>query len=135
MQLSTSAATPWDLGSVPAQKEWGRWAGFSTQLRQHGCFWAWLPDTTESLCGKVLENCWILGYHCPCQRCVHLGAHGPTVVQESIVKVPNQELTKKASSILREPLMVVYTGNSSILYVALRTSIAFSHLQSLARYL
>ena len=36
-------------------------------------------------------------------------AYGPTVVQESIAKVPNQELTKQASSILRETLMVVYT--------------------------
>jgi len=41
----------------------------------------------------------------------------------------------RASSILREPLMLVYTRNSSIFSGALHNPIAFSQLQSLARCL
>jgi len=39
-----------------------------------------------------------------------------------------------ASSILREPLTVVYTRNSSILYRAVHNPITVSQLRSLARH-
>jgi len=61
------------------------------------------------------------------------------VAQESITKVPKQELTKQAknvflssfffrwvSSLLQEPLTVVYAQNSSILQWAVHCPIAFS---------
>ena len=42
---------------------------------------------------------------------------------------------RRISSILREPLMLIYTQNSSILYRTVHNPIAFSQLRSLARYL
>ena len=41
---------------------------------------------------------------------------------------------RRTSSILREPLALVYTRNSSVLYGAVHNSIAFLQLRSLARY-
>ena len=96
-----------------------------------------------------------LAYKPSWQRTIHLRVFlwqkRLPVAWECIAKVPNQELAKRAkcfsffflllsssffrraSSILRQPLALVYARNSSFFYGAVHDPIAFSQLRILAR--